>query len=137
MQELVKQAINTDVEAYWESGGKLNRGSFEAAMSVLLEQANKEERGVDDSSLVQAENMVRFSQIPITPEQRYLYAVLRGMTRETERGSDSPPEKPGTAPVWALTDQRLLAEVIRLTDETNLDPFMRAYPNIFRNDRKD
>ena len=75
MQELVKQAINTDVEAYWESGGKLNRGSFEAAMSVLLEQANKEERGVDDSSLVQAENMVRFSQIPITPEQRYLYAV--------------------------------------------------------------
>jgi hypothetical protein len=131
MKELAMPVVNGNVEEYWESGGKLDKNSFEKARGVLSEQAYGEKRRVNDSSLSRAESMARFSKITITPEQRYLYAVLRDTTGETEEGSGSSPEKPGAVPVWALTDQRLLAEVIRLTDKTNLDSFMRAYPNIF------
>jgi hypothetical protein len=67
---------------------------------------------VNMNSLAQAKDMAEFSRVPITLEQKRLYALLRDTT--------------------GLTDQRLLAEVIRLTDEANLDDFMRAYPNIFK-----
>ena len=127
VEEFRKQVINSDAEEYWKSGGMLNRNSFEKARAVLSKQAN-EERRVSDSSLAQVENMARFSKVPITPEQKYLYAVLRDMTRETEGKSGSPS---GTVPVWVLTDQRLLAEVLRLTDKVKLNFLMRAYPNIW------
>lgn len=116
-------------EEYWRSGGKLNRDSFEKAVAVLLKQANGEKPVVSNSSSAQVENMARFSKVPITLEQKYLYAVLSEMRRKPKGKSDSPPEKPETMP--PLCDQPLLAEVIRLTDEKNLDSFMRAYPNIF------
>ncbi len=133
MEELGKQIINANAEEYWKPGGKLNRDSFEKARGVLSEQANEEKRRVSDSSLAQVENMARFSKVPITQEQKDLYAVLRDMTGETEERSDSPPETPGTVPVWALTDQRLLAEVILLTgDMTKRDSFTGVYPNIFK-----
>ncbi len=131
-EKLGKQIINANAEEYWKSGGKLNRDSFEKARGLLSEQANEEKRRISDSSLARVENMARFSKVPITQEQKYLYAVLRSMTGETEGRSDSLPETPRTVPVWTLTDQRLLAEVIRLTDETNLDSFMGVYPNIFK-----
>jgi len=119
-------------EEYWESGGKLNRDSFDKARDIHSKLAKGEKPGsVKNSSLVQVDNMGRFCRVAITPEQKYLYAVLRDMTGETKGKSNSPPELPGTLPAWALTDQRLLAEVIRLTDETNLDYFMRQ-TNIFR-----
>ena len=124
-----------DAGKYWKSGGKLNRDGFEMAkyMRFSLAQGNKP-RWVRNGSLAQAEGMAGFSKVPITLEQKYLYAILREtreMIGETEGKSDSSPETPGTMPPWGLTDQLLLAEVIRLTDETNLDSFMRAYPNIF------
>jgi len=132
MEELKEQVIDANIEEYWESGGMLNRDGFEKAVSVLSGQANEEKHRVSNNSLAQVENMARFSKVHITPEQKYLYAVLRGMTGETDRRPDSLPDRSGTMPPWRLDDRSLLAEVLRLTDETNLDPFMRAYPNIFK-----
>lgn len=60
---------------------------------------------VNKNSLAQVENMAGFSKVPITPEQKRLYALLRDTTD--------------------LTDQQLFAEVVRLTDEANLDYFMQ------------
>lgn len=79
-----------------------------------LEAGGKLGRGrrVNMNSLAQVENMAGFSKVPTTLEQKRLYALLRDTT--------------------GLTDQRLLAEVIQLTDETKLDDFMLAYPNIFK-----
>jgi hypothetical protein len=132
VEELTEQVIDTTAEDYWKSGGRLDRDCFEYARDI---QSRLEEGGVPrwikESSLSQAENMAEYSKVAITQVQKYLYAVLRDMTKETGRVSDSPPETPETAPAWSLTDQRLLAEVIRLTDGTKLDSFMHAYPNIF------
>jgi len=122
------------IKEYWESGGTLNRCGFEKAVEVLSKQAKGEKRRVsNNSTLRQVENMASFSKVSMTPDQEYLYVVLREMTGETKGESHFPqPEKSGIMPPWALTDQRLLAEVIRLTgDKTNLDTFMNAYPNIF------
>jgi hypothetical protein len=132
VEELTEQVIDTTAEDYWKSGGKLDRDCFEYARDIQsgLEKGGVP-RGMKNSSLLQAEHMAQFSKVPITQVQKYLYAVLRDMTEETGGMSDSPPETPETLPAWSLTDQRLLAEVIRLTDETKLDSFTNAYPNIF------
>jgi len=121
-----------NAEEYWRLGGKLNRDSFEKARGVLSEQANKEKCRVSDNSLAQAENMERFSQVPITPEQKYLYAVLREMSGKTEEG----PTPPGTMPLRTLDDQLLLAEVFLLMgDMANRNSFMDAYPDIFKKEK--
>ena len=115
-----------DVEEYWRLGGKLNEDSFAKARCVLSDLAKGKKPRVRNSSLAQVENMARFSKISITPEQRYLYAVLREMTGKTDRRPDSPQ---GTMPVWALADQCLLAEVLLLTGEmAKCDSFISVYP---------
>ncbi len=63
-------------------------------------------------SEIQAENMARFSKVPLTQEQKDLYVTLR----EVDSG---------------LTDQRLLAKVMGITGDKNLELFKGAYPNIF------
>lgn len=123
-----------NAEEYWQSGGMLDRFSFDRAMRVLSESIPKNNPlPIRNRSLAQVENMAIYSDVPLTPGQQYLYMVLREMTSENERGSDFPSETPGTVPAWVLTDQRLLAEVLRLTDKKKLDFFMRAYPNIWYN----
>ena len=129
MERLTKQG---NAEEYWRSGGKLNRDSFEKARAVLLELANGEKLGVGDSSLARVEMMASFSRVRITWEQKYLYAVLREMTRKTEGRSDSSPETPGTMPPWFLSDQPLFAEVLLLTgDMVKRNSLINAYPSIF------
>ena len=120
------------VEEYWESGGMLNRDSFNLARRVLSALATEERPGpVGQTSLAQVKNIARFSQVTITPQQRDLYAFLRETGKP--EGGDSPPETPGTVSVGVLTDQRLLAEVLLLTgDKTDRASFMNAYPYIFR-----
>ena len=120
-----------NAEEYWQLGGMLNKDSFDKAMRVLsglTPEGNP--LPMRNSSSAQVENMARYSKVPLTPKQQYLYVVLREMTSGNERGSDFPPETPGTVSAWALTDQRLLTEVLRLTDKKKLGFFMRAYPNI-------
>lgn len=119
-----------NIEGYWRFGGKLNKHSLQKAENILSEQAAGKKPEMKDSSLIQAANMARFSNVPINPEQKFLYAVLREMT-DTEGYPDNSPEEPTTMP-WALSDQQLLAEAIRLTgDEEKLSLFKRAHPHIF------
>jgi len=84
---------------------------------------------VENTSLLQAQNMADFSQLTITPKQKYLYAVLRGMSGETEEC----PTPPGTMLLGTLDDQSLLAEVFLLTgDVAKYNSFIDVYPNIFK-----
>ncbi len=64
---MTKQA---SAEEYWRSGGKLDRDSFEKARTTLSELTSGKKLGVRNSSLVQAESMANFSQVPITSEQK-------------------------------------------------------------------
>jgi len=122
------------IEEYWRLGGTLNRDGFEKAVEVLSKHTDGEQyRVIHKSTLAQVKNMARFSKVPMTPDQEFVYVVLREMTNETGESFSRQPEKPGIMPPWALNDQQLLAEVIRLTDRVNLDPFMSKYPNIFEN----
>jgi len=96
-----------------DNGG--DREIFEKASGVLSIKAG-EDLGVRKSSLAQADNMSRASGVPITQEQRDLYALLREDT---------------VGFYGAFSDQELLAKVLQFTDRTNLIPFMNAYPIIF------
>jgi len=64
--------------------------------------------------LGQAERMEQFSGVRLTDQQKELYIILRD---EQSKGG--------------MCDQRLLAEIIGLTDETSLKTFKKSYPNIF------
>lgn len=102
---------------YWRLGGKLNRDGLKKAKRVLsaLTKGGKPE-SMKNTSLSQAQNMADFSQVTITPEQKYLYAVLREMSGED--------------------DQPLLAEVFLLTgDMAKRNSFMDTYPNIFKTEK--
>lgn len=135
VEELRMQVITVNAEDYWKAGGKLDRESIEKARSVLLALANGEIPKVNNNGLTQAEEYARLSQITITSEQKYLYVVLREMTRKTEESPTSP-GTPGTSPPWSLGDQPLLAEVFLLTgDMPKRDSLKRAYPHIFQNDK--
>ena len=107
-----EQNINRDYQEYRETGGMLDEHHYGKAMSVLEELTIGNIPEVKDSSLVQAIEMARVSKVPFTLEQEYLYAALRSTAGED--------------------DQQLMAEVLRLTDNTKLELFMSAYPNIWK-----
>ena len=81
---------------------------------------------------MQVDNMEEYSGVQITREQRSLYVFLRKMTQEVEVMPSFVPESLATLPVWTLSDQRLLAEVLKVVDENSLNLFMSAYPAVFK-----
>jgi len=87
---------------------------------------------IKECSLVQVDNMEEYSGVQITREQRSLYVFLRKMTQEVEVMPSFVPESLATLPVWTLSDQRLLAEVLKAVDENSLNLFMSAYPAVFK-----
>jgi hypothetical protein len=132
LEQQLEWKVQNSAEGYWRLGGRLNEQSFDKAISLLSKLTTGENPlPMRESSLVQAKNMAEFSKVPITHEQKYLYAALREMTEKTDEISDSLPETQRTVP-WKLFDQPLLAEVLLLTGETTkYNDFKSAYPNIF------
>jgi|GEM_PF-1775530 len=131
IKNMVEKLIEkSDIEEYWRLGGMLNKCGFEKTKCILSEYVDGERFAVNDSSLAQIRHMAEFSEIVITLKQQYLYKILREMSGWVEGKSDLSLKTPGVS-VWTLTDQQLMAEVIRLTDEESLPKFMDAYPNIF------
>ncbi len=134
-QQVQKQQLEWKVrspaEEYRGLGGSLNEQSFDKAMG-LLSELRTGSLPVRESPLTQeAENMAKFSNVPVTQEQKYLYAALREMTKKTDGMLASSSDTLGNAP-WSLSDQPLMAEVLLLTGETaKYDDFKNAYPNIF------
>ncbi len=124
--------MQSSVEGYWRLGGRLSEQSFDKAISLLSKLTTEENTlPVRESSLVQAKNMAEFSKVPVTREQKYLYAALREMTGRTDGILASSSDTLGNAP-WSLSDQPLMAEVLLLTGETaQYNDFKNAYPNIF------
>lgn len=126
---LTELGAKLSVEHYYKLGGSLQETSFNIAINILLELKDGAKPKISKSSLAQADDMARFSQITITEEQRNLYAFLRDIMRQEEEGE--PDILSAGVPIWALSDQELLAEVIRLTDKTIPLSFMSAYRHIF------
>ncbi len=100
-------------EEYLSSGGRWDKETFDELMEIL---ANKEEDPIPlkHSSLAQAEGIKIFSGIEITPEEIYLYGVLREKPVENH-----------------LSDIELMAEVILLTgNQTKRKLFESKYPHV-------
>lgn len=115
-------------QEYRNIGGEFSEEDYLEALSIL---SNKEEKPgtVARASLNQAESMARFANLPVTTEQRYLYAVLRERPLREVKKEVIPGE---IIPVESLSDQRILAEVFLLTgDLVNYEYFKSSYPNIF------
>lgn len=81
---------------------------------------------------MQLNNMERCSGVTITKEQKDLYVFLRNMIQGIEVMPDFVPESLATLPVWILSDQQLLAKVLEVADENNLNLFKSAYPAVFK-----
>lgn len=100
-------------QEYLNSGGRWSEETFDELMDML---AKKEENPIPvrHSSFEQAEGIKKFSGIEITPEEIYLYGILR----------ERPVEN-------SLPDIRLMAEVILLRGNiVKRRLFESRYPNI-------
>lgn len=97
---------------------------FAYAIYAKLQKVTKE------CSSAQAKHMSEFCGIQLSEIQISLYVFLR----QGEICADIEPELLKhfeSLKIHCLSDQQLLAEIIRLTDETNHKIFTSSYPNIF------
>ena len=83
-----------------------------------------------ECNLAQVREMERFSGIVLSAEQIILYIFIRDNMQETVIDSD--PQNPlNTLRPSTMSDQVLLAEIIKATDDNCLKKFTDSYPNIF------
>ncbi len=118
VERLMAQETIGAVDRYRMSGGILDKRSIDKAQGVLLALVRGEElEPVKKTCLLQADHWSKVCQIPITPEQKYLYATLRDdMPVESDENVNLSSGDIGTLPAWKLGDRELFIQVNILTD---------------------
>lgn len=114
-----EKLMDLSFEGYIKNGGRLNEESFNKAMDVWPKISKGEEIELNERSIGQAEGMADFCKIPITREQKYLYACLREMDIRGAKGG--------------LCDQEVLVEALSFTGDTvGRETFVNRHPHIFK-----
>lgn len=105
-------------EQYLASGGILGQ---EAYQDVLERAANEGEVPAESKSPGHAIFMAREAGIALSPEAVSIYQILRDKKPDPEKEKFS-----------GLSDQKLLAEVLRIVGDTrSRNAFEKKYPHIF------
>jgi len=113
--------------AYIESGGMLDPDSFQfiAEFTPSEESAALLSHHSYAASTFQAEHLDAYTGVGLSVEEKQLYALLRNQLITGEL-----PEVAGERP-QKLSDQRLMAEILRLTSPEKMVLFESKYPQIF------
>jgi hypothetical protein len=126
-EKVAEQESSLSYNDYLEKGGQLSESDYELAKSAM--ESDSFEVKMSSSSTTQAENMAKSAGIIIDNKLIKIYCALREQTF-TPENNDEPKKDTGTSP--GLSDQKLLAETLRLMDRTDdLELFMGYYSNIF------
>jgi len=105
-------------ENYKASGGILSQAEYQS----VLERAADSKNVPSVSTEAQATHMAQASEIVLSPETVTIYGILR---------HDEKPSPDTKGHYSALSDQKLLAEALRLVgDERPLTTFIEKYPHI-------
>lgn len=113
---------------YIANGGQLNKESFCFIMNYSPPEAAQEPKPNDKSikaRISQVRSFERYTGIQLSKQEEQLYIVLRDQLITCES-----PKDVGYRP-QALTDQRLMAEILLLTSPAKMVKFMGKYPSIF------
>lgn len=83
-----------------------------------------------ESSFYQTKSMEQRCGLKLSKRQIELYISLREGILDIDCASEIEATLK-SLPVGQMSDQQLMAEIIRVTDESCLDKVIAAYPNIF------
>ena len=112
---------------YIGNGGQLDPESFQFIKKFLPSPKIEEmlSRKPYQANIYQAAGLEKHSGISLSEQEKNLYALLRSQPPKEDL-----PEITGNRP-QTMSDQVLMAEILRLTSPEKMTEFMSKYPNIF------
>jgi len=102
-----------------------------ALIKSLLDEKEEDRQPIGIPEMSQVNLIAHHCDIEITPDEMYVYSVMRKIVPTEEEIRES--KKEDNIPVWRMGDQELLRQVILAIEgpEDKYQTITEKYPNIF------